>query len=98
MSAPSTPRLHIPVFGVADRLRKALSDSGMSVSDMAAYLEITRETAGRYMNGHSKVPGPTMRVWASVTGVPYEWLKDGTVPAELADDSAGENAIQRTLD
>ncbi|WP_052062118.1 helix-turn-helix domain-containing protein [Rhodococcoides fascians] len=98
MSAPSAPRLQIPVFDLADRLRKSLRVSGMSVQEMGDYLEITRETVGRYMNGHVRVPGPTLRVWAMVTGVPFEWLKDGTVPAELAAETQGAESNPRTLD
>ncbi|OZF41944.1 hypothetical protein CH292_27115 [Rhodococcus sp. 14-2470-1a] len=88
----------MPVFDLADRLRKSLRVSGMAVTEMADYLGITRETAGRYMNGHVRVPTATLRVWAMATNVPFEWLKDGVVPAELAAETQGAEPNRRTLD
>ncbi|MFI2216568.1 helix-turn-helix domain-containing protein [Rhodococcus sp. NPDC019627] len=83
MTHPSIPALHVPKFDQADRMRKALRDVGMTVTEMAEYLGITRETAGRYMNGSAKVPLQTLRLWSLRTGVPMEWITDGVVPADL---------------
>lgn len=82
MGQPISTGLHIPVFDLADRMRKALRNSGLTVTDMAEYLGISRETAGRYMNGHGKVPLQTVRLWALRTGVPFEWLETGKVPSD----------------
>jgi transcriptional regulator with XRE-family HTH domain len=88
MSAPIDRGLRIPEFDLADRLRKSLRTADLSVSEMAEFLGLTRETAGRYMNGGTRVPLQTVRLWAMRTGVPFEWLKDGVVPADLHGDDA----------
>lgn len=67
----------IPVFDTPDRLRKSLSHSGTSVSEMADYLGVTRETISRWINGRVDVSTQTLRLWALRTGVPFEWLKNG---------------------
>lgn len=80
--AERTANVTVPEFDQADRLKKALRHAGVSVSEMAEYLGITRETAGRYANHSTRVPLQTMRLWALRTGVPLEWLMTGeTTPA-----------------
>ena len=83
MTQPQFPALHVPTFDQADRMKKALRDVGMSTTEMAEFLGITRETAGRYMSGAAKVPLQTLRLWSLRTGVPMEWITDGVVPSDL---------------
>lgn len=68
----------IPEFDQADRMRKSLRVAGRSVGEMAEYLDVTRETASRWINGRGEPSVQTLRLWAARTGVSYEWLKDGT--------------------
>lgn len=75
-------------------MKKALRDAKMTTTEMAEYLGITRETAGRYMSGSAKVPLQTLRLWSLRTGVPMEWITDGVVPADL--DKATEPPKRRT--
>lgn len=70
----------IPEWDLSDRARKALRVAGISVTEMGEYLGVTRETAGRYINGKADMPLQTMRLWAMRTGVPFEWLKTGEAP------------------
>lgn len=70
----------VPVFDVADRMRKALRESDVGVQEMADYLEVSRSAVGKWINGHITPSAQTVRLWALRTGVPYEWLRDGTSP------------------
>ena len=65
---------HTPSFDEADRLRKALRESGVSVQEMAEYLGVSRNTVSRWINGAVPPKAHVMRLWALRTGVPYEWL------------------------
>ena len=76
-------------FDQADRLRRSLRISNVSVGDMAEYLGITRETCSRYINGRSETPLQTLRLWAMRTGVPFEWLQDGKNPHPDKDPNGG---------
>lgn len=61
-------------FDLADRMRKALRVSGMSVQEMADYLGVTRGTVSTWINGHIHPSTQTLRLWAARTAVPYSWL------------------------
>lgn len=61
-------------FDLADRMRKALRVSDVSVQDMADFLGVTRGTVSTWINGHIHPSTQTLRLWAARTGVPYEWL------------------------
>lgn len=67
-----------PTFDMADRLRKALRESGVSVQEMADFLCVNRNTVGRFINGDREPKPPTVRLWSLRTGVSYEWLLNGT--------------------
>jgi transcriptional regulator with XRE-family HTH domain len=54
----------------------------MSVNQMAEYLECNRNTITNYLNRNSRPSPAKVHVWAKITGVPYEWLRDGTWPDE----------------
>lgn len=70
---------HIPVWTLGDRLRKAREDAGLSQAELAALLEVSRNTIGNAELGE-RVPLPiTMRAWSLATGVPLEWLRTGAV-------------------
>jgi transcriptional regulator with XRE-family HTH domain len=61
-------------FDLADRMRKALRVSGVSVQQMADYLGVTRGTVSTWINGHIHPSTQTLRLWAARCNVPYEWL------------------------
>lgn len=66
-----------PEWTLGDRLGKALDFAGMSVGEMADYLECSRNTVSNYTNDHTKVPGAVLTLWAMRTGVRDEWLRTG---------------------
>ncbi|MDH6282784.1 transcriptional regulator with XRE-family HTH domain [Prescottella agglutinans] len=67
----------VPEFDLTDRMRKALRHSGLTAGDMAEYLDVARETVARWLNGTRSPSTQTLRLWASRTGVDYEWLTTG---------------------
>lgn len=69
-------------FDLADRLRKSLRVSGVSVQEMADYLEVNRNTIGRWMAGSSEPKALYLRMWALRNKVPLEWLQTGQVKDE----------------
>lgn len=76
------PRLE---FDLADRLRRALRVSDVSIQDMADYLGVSRNTVGNWINGHI-VPKRAMLIsFALRTGFPLEWLETGAAPSPDGD-------------
>jgi transcriptional regulator with XRE-family HTH domain len=86
----------VPQFDVADRMRKALREGGLSVQEMAEYLEVSRNTVGRWINGKVPPSTSTLRLWALRTGVPFEWLRDGFLPTggDLRSRVTGRSQVQ----
>jgi transcriptional regulator with XRE-family HTH domain len=70
---------------LADRMRKSLRVSGVPVQAMADYLEVDRNTVGRWINGHVRPSGAMIKLWALRVGVPVSWLRDGVTP--MSDDA-----------
>lgn len=71
-------QMTIPQFTLGDRLAKALDVSGTSVTEMAETLGVSRQTIGNYLAGRTHPKLAVLRVWADVTHVPVEWLRDGS--------------------
>lgn len=67
-------------FGLGDRLSKSLHVAGISTTEMAHELEMSRATISNYLNGHTKPKRLYLKMWALKTGVPLEWLETGTFP------------------
>lgn len=70
----------VPSMG--QRMKMALSYSGMTVNQMAAYLEVNPVSASRWISGAHTVKGLVLRTWADKTGVNEQWLRTGEMPAE----------------
>ena len=66
-------------FDRADRMRKALRVSGMSVQEVADEIEVYRNTVGNWINGHTAPRPRDLRAFARVTKVPVSWLENGTL-------------------
>lgn len=71
---PSYDRL---TFDLPDRLGKSLQVSGLSVADMAEYLDVHRNTIGGWLHRRIKPSTQTVRLWALRTGVSYDWIRNG---------------------
>jgi transcriptional regulator with XRE-family HTH domain len=69
-----------PEWDTADRMRKALREAGIGVQEMADHLGVARNTVSSWINGRIEPDKRTLLLWASYTGVPYEWLTNETGP------------------
>lgn len=65
---------------LGDRLAKSLRVSGVTVNEMASFLEVHRNTVGAWIGGRAHPNPANMRLWAMKTDVPYEWLRYGDGP------------------
>ena len=75
----------MPEWDLADRLRKSLRTGAVSSGEMAAYLDVDRSTVTNWMSGRINPRVQSLRLWAMRCGVPFEWLRDGTAPADAAE-------------
>jgi transcriptional regulator with XRE-family HTH domain len=64
----------VPEWDLADRMRKALRESGVSVGEMAEYLGVYRSTLSKWLGGVTTPKAGMLRLWAMRTGVDFEWL------------------------
>lgn len=70
----------IPEWTLADRLRKARELTGLSQSEFADQIGVSRNTIGSAEKG-GPVRRITLNAWAMATGLPVEWLENGETPA-----------------
>jgi transcriptional regulator with XRE-family HTH domain len=66
-----------PGWELADRLRKSMRDAELTTAEMAEELEVSRATVSNWLNGHTRPPASSIRLWAIKCGVDYRWLRDG---------------------
>jgi transcriptional regulator with XRE-family HTH domain len=74
----TSPAAVIPQWDQADRMRKALRDSGISVYAIAGFLGVSRTSVSNWINGRVEPSVMTLRLWAQATGVSYRWLCHGS--------------------
>lgn len=91
MSEPTSAQLRVPVWDVADRMRKALREEDVSVQEMADYLGVKRNTVGTWINGRIQPSTQTLRLWALRCGVDYEWLARGAAERHVPAARAGND-------
>lgn len=70
-----------PEWDLADRMRKALRQSDLSVHEMAAYLGVSRTAVSTWINGRIEPGHQTLLLWALRTGVSFEWLTESLATA-----------------
>lgn len=58
-----------PQFGPKDRMRLAREIAGLTSQEMAARLDVTRNTVTNYEKGHTTPTKATRIAWAMTTGV-----------------------------
>ena len=64
----------VPEFDLADRMRKALRHGRVTVSQMADYLGVSRQSVGNWINARVEPGHQTLLLWAMRCGVDYDWL------------------------
>ena len=96
MSEPAAATDGVPEFDIADRMRKALRVSGVSIEEMADYIEVSRRSVGNWINGRADPAAKYVRIWALRTGVPYTWLCHGSLePCVYDRKTAGQGVLTR---
>jgi len=95
MTVSTISGYRIPQWDIYDRMTKSLKESGMSVQEVADYYDVHRNTVSGWLHGRIKPDTRTLRLWAVMTGVPYEWLKDGTEPPGPQDPDGGGLLLPR---
>jgi transcriptional regulator with XRE-family HTH domain len=74
----------LPRWDLADKMRKSLRHAGLSVQDMADYLDVDRSTVSTWINGRIDPSSQTMKLWALRTGIAYTWFCHGSLePCDL---------------
>lgn len=71
----------VPLWTMADRLRKARDHAHMKQSELAQTIGIARSSIVAYEAGSTVPRRPVLLSWAMATGVPVEWLIEGVEPA-----------------
>lgn len=79
--APNPDAL-VPDWTLGDRMRKALDVSGTPVQEIAEYLDVSRQTIGRWLSDRGPVKRHVLITWAATTGVDLGWLETGTAGLE----------------
>jgi DNA-binding XRE family transcriptional regulator len=70
------------VVQIGDRMRRARIEVGAQQTDMAAALEVSRQTIIDWETNKRKPSVPVMFAWAHITGVDYTWLRCGDCPSK----------------
>ncbi len=84
MTTAAQHETFVPEWDLADRLRKALRSSDVSVAQISQALDVSRQTVGNWMAGRARPTRATVVAWALATGVDLHWLETGQAPAEPA--------------
>jgi transcriptional regulator with XRE-family HTH domain len=74
--APHDPA--VPEWTLGWRLQRALGHAGLSISNIASEMGVSRTTVSRWINDRGTPPRLVyVKEWALQTGVPCEWLLTG---------------------
>lgn len=71
----------VPEWTTGDRLRKARSLTGMTLTEFAEATLISAKTIGNYEADRFRPKPLALRRWAEVTGVSEAWLLGGSTSA-----------------
>lgn len=92
-NASHSTAVGVPQWTIADRLRKARESRGWKQADLmrASDGDLTLRTISNYESEsyESDRQRKTVRRWAMVCGVPFDWLWEGVVPSDDGPDDEG---------
>ena len=71
----------IPEWTLGDRLRKARSKTNMTTREFAEAIGVSQKTVTDAEGDKRAVRKITLNAWSLVTGVPRDWIENGTVPS-----------------
>ncbi len=66
--------LRIPEFTLGERLRKCREDAGQGVSELAASLNVTRQTVRNWEANRIEPRLSVLRFYAEIANAPVAWL------------------------
>lgn len=72
----------VPVFTLADRLRKAREVTGLDQAAFAREMGVSRQTVSSYERGSVAARLIVLKAWALRSGVPLPWLQTGESPRQ----------------
>jgi transcriptional regulator with XRE-family HTH domain len=70
----------VPEWTIGDRMLKSRTVAGLTQTELADYLGMSRVSLSRYETGHNRPPLTVLRLWAMRCGVPLDWLRYGDAP------------------
>lgn len=70
----------VPDFTLGDRLRKARTHAGLTVSELSERAGISEKTVNNYEGERVAPRRPSLIAWALATGVSLAWIETGKVP------------------
>ncbi len=84
----------VPVFETRHRMALALEHADVSVSEMADYLAVNRNTVGNWLAGRAHPRDAYLRVWAMRCGLPYRWIRYGEAPPYTGPERRSERSTR----
>ena len=72
----------VPEWTLCWRLQRSLAYAALSVEQIAGELGVSRSSVSRWLNDRAQPRTAYLKVWALRCGVPYTWLRYGTVPPD----------------
>ena len=63
-----------PTWTLGDHLRKARETRGLSQSELAALIDVSRRSISTYESDEAVPRRPQLIAWAMATGVSLDWL------------------------
>ncbi len=82
MNQPPDLRLY---FDQADRMKRALRVSGVSVAETADALGVARSTVSTWLSGRKYPRRAELEKFAELTRFPVEWLELGVIPSNATE-------------
>ena len=79
----------VPEFTLGDRLRKAREFSGMDMQELAAAIDVHRQSISRYESGSAIPRKHVILSWSLVTGVDPEWIQGGAASSTNVEQTSG---------
>lgn len=83
----------MPEWTVGDRLRKARGVAGLTTSELADRIGVSKATVTNAESGRHRARRITLNAWAMATGVSVRWLETGQAPT--GDEPGGGLAVRR---
>jgi transcriptional regulator with XRE-family HTH domain len=77
---------HVPSWTIADRLRKAREDAGLTQLELGEKISVSKRQIIYYEKGKKDPSRGHLLLWQMITGVPAEWIENGETPQGGGDD------------